>query len=59
MLTGEEPFHALDLEEITEIITAKGHPEWVAKVIHASAQRYDRRIQTVFEFKNMLEEEQN
>ena len=59
LLTGEETFNALDLDEIKEKIIEKEHPEWIAEVIHASAQRYDRRIQSVFEFKLMLENEDN
>ena len=55
MLTGERPFHALTLDEIMEKLVSKNHPEWVAEVILASAQRYDRRIQSVFEFRLMLE----
>ena len=57
MLTGERPFHALTLDEIMEKLVSKNHPEWVAEVILASAQRYDRRIQSVFEFRLMLENE--
>jgi len=55
MLTGDESFHALEISEITERITDKGHPEWIASVIFESAQRYDRRIQSVFEFRLLLE----
>lgn len=55
ILTGERPFHALTKEEITEKLVKGNHPEWVAEVILASAQRYDRRIQSVFEFRLMLE----
>ena len=57
MLTGERPFHALSEEEISEKLVEKGHPEWVAGLIHASAQRRDRRIQTVVEFRMRLENE--
>ena len=57
ILTGERPFHALTKEEIIEKLVEKDHPEWVAEVILASAQRYDRRIQSVFEFRLMLENE--
>jgi serine/threonine protein kinase len=57
MLTGERPFHALTLDEIMEKLVSKNHPEWVAEVILASVQRYDRRIQSVFEFRLMLENE--
>ena len=59
LLTGEETFNALDLDEIKEKIIEKEHPEWIAEVIHASAQRYDRRIQSVFEFRIRLENEGN
>ena len=59
MLTGERPFHALSKEEITEKLVERNHPEWVAEVILASAQRYDRRIQSVFEFRIRLENEGN
>ena len=57
MLTGEEPFIALTIEEINEKIVSNGHPAWISKVILATAQRYDRRIQSVFEFRLMLENE--
>ena len=57
MLTGERPFHALSEEEISERLVEKGHPEWVAGLIHSSAQRRDRRIQTVAEFRIRLENE--
>ena len=59
MLTGERPFHALTKDEITEKLVERNHPEWVAEVILASAQRYDRRIQSVFEFRMRLENEGN
>ena len=59
MLTGERPFHALSLEEITQKIIDHNHPDWIAEVIYASAQSYDRRIQTVFEFRIRLENEGN
>jgi len=59
MLTGERPFHALSKDEIKEKIIEKEHPEWIAEVIHASAERYGRRIQTVFEFRKRLENEDN
>ena len=59
MLTGERPFHALSKDEITEKLVERNHPEWVAEVILASAQRYDRRIQSVFEFRMRLENEGN
>jgi hypothetical protein len=55
MLTGERPFHALSRDEIEGRLVEKGHPEWVAGLIHSSAQRQDRRIQTVAEFKIRLE----
>ena len=57
MLTGERPFHALSEEEIAESLVEKGHPAWVAGLIHSSAQRRDRRIQTVAEFRIRLENE--
>ena len=57
MLTGDRPFHALSRDEIEERVVEKGHPAWVAGLIHASAQRQDRRIQTVAEFKIRLENE--
>ena len=57
ILTGERPFHALSMEEITSKLVDKGHDEWVAGVIFASAQRHDRRIQSVFELRMMLENE--
>jgi len=57
MLTGEEPFNALTIEEIMEKLVEREHPEWLAEVILASAQRYDRRIQSVFEFRLRLENE--
>ena len=57
MLTGEEPFNALTIEEIIEKLVEKNHPEWLAEVILASAQRYDRRIQSVFEFRLRLDNE--
>ena len=57
MLTGERPFHALSEEEIAESLVEKGHPAWVAGLIHSSAQRRDRRIQTVAEFRMRLENE--
>ena len=44
-------------KKLEKKLIEKGHGDWVAEVIHASAQRYDRRIQSVFEFKNMLESE--
>jgi alpha-tubulin suppressor-like RCC1 family protein/tRNA A-37 threonylcarbamoyl transferase component Bud32 len=59
MLTGERPFHALSKDEIIEKLVERNHPEWVAEVILASAQRYDRRIQSVFEFRIRLENEGN
>ncbi|MDC1420370.1 protein kinase, partial [Euryarchaeota archaeon] len=59
MLTGERPFHALSKEEITEKLVERNHPEWIAEVILASVQRYDRRIQSVFEFRIRLENEGN
>ena len=55
MLTGERPFHALTKEEIGKSLIENGHPDWIANVIFQSAQRYERRIQTVFEFRMMLE----
>ena len=55
MLTGERPFHALSEEEINEKLQEKGHPSWVAGLIHSSAQRRDRRIQSVAEFRIRLE----
>ena len=58
MLTGERP-SILSKEEIREKLTEKGHEEWIAEVIFASVERYDKRIQSVFEFKNMLEEGNN
>jgi tRNA A-37 threonylcarbamoyl transferase component Bud32 len=57
MLTGEDPFNALTIEEIMEKLVEREHPEWLAEVILASAQRYDRRIQSVFEFRLRLENE--
>ena len=57
MLTGDRPFHALSEEEISDKLEEKGHPVWVAGLIHSSAQRRDRRIQTVAEFRIMLENE--
>ena len=57
VLTGERPFHALSKEEITAKLVDKGHEEWVAGVIFASAQRHDRRVQSVFELRMMLENE--
>jgi serine/threonine-protein kinase len=57
MLTGERPFHALTEEEISEKLVEKGHPEWVAGLIFACAQRRDRRIGTSLEFRLRLENE--
>jgi serine/threonine-protein kinase len=57
MLTGERPFHALSKEEISEKIVERGHPEWISDLIHASSQRHDRRIQSVYEFRMELEKE--
>lgn len=59
MLTGERPFHALTDSEITEKIVQNGHPEWVSKVIFESAQRYDKRIQSIYEFRVLLEDGSN
>ena len=55
ILSGERPFHALSLEEIEGKLAERGHDHWVAGVIFASAQRYDRRIQSVLEFRMLLE----
>jgi len=59
MLTGERPFHALSKEEITDKLVERGHPKWISDVILASVQRYERRIQSVFEFRMRLENEGN
>tara|TARA_B110000444_G_scaffold65812_1_gene61665 strand:+ start:399 stop:593 length:195 start_codon:yes stop_codon:yes gene_type:complete len=53
--TSQSKIHALEISEITERITDKGHPEWIASAIFESAQRHDRRIQSVFEFRLLLE----
>ena len=57
VLTGERPFHALSKDEVTAKLVDKGYDEWVAGVIFASAQRHDRRVQSVFELRMMLENE--
>ena len=52
---GQDAFDLLD--EIENKLSENNHPEWIAKIIHESAQRYDRRIQSVHGFKVKLEKE--
>jgi tRNA A-37 threonylcarbamoyl transferase component Bud32 len=55
LLSGEDPFHAMDIDEIAATLNTKGHPTWLAGLIFSSVQRHDRRIQTVTEFRLRLQ----
>ena len=56
LLTGERPFHALGDEE-REKLEASGSPDWIADLLRMSSLPHRDRIQTISEFRHMLQNE--
>ena len=56
LLTGERPFHALGDEE-REKLEASGSPDWISDLLRMSSLPHMDRIQTISEFRHMLQNE--
>ena len=56
LLTGERPFHALGDEE-SEKLEASGSPDWISDLLRMSSLPHRDRIQTISEFRHILQNE--